>query len=290
MRDETVGVFWTVATRFTSVDMKQARGIRFLLLGLLSGAIALHLSLVARSQNTDLMGSSILFWVAIVTLVFKKRSDLHLSSDIFSVSLGAFFVLLVLIKSKFLIGNDIFLRLFPFISTLGISLVASGIHRLKQYWRELTLLAFFIIPPGLVSLFIDISPLTARFATFVLWCLGFEVSRQGLLIHLPKGSIEVYAGCSGMAVILQLLGLALIYLFLCPTRFRQKVWVVAIAIMLAFTTNGLRVALMAVLVALSNQSAFEYWHVGDGSLIFSTIAVLSFGTLCNFLIPQSDEH
>ncbi|MGV0023916.1 cyanoexosortase A [Phormidesmis priestleyi] len=269
--------------------MKQLRGIQWLLLGLLSGSIALHLSLVSHSQNTDLMGSSILFWLAIAALVFKKRSNLNLNSDVFSIGLGAFFVLLVLIKSKFLIGNDIFLRLSPFISTLGISLIASGIHRLKQYWRELALLAFFTIPPGLVSLLIDLSPLTAKFAVFVLWCLGFDVSRQGLLIHLPKGSIEVYAGCSGMAIILQLLGLALIYLLLCRTRFRQKVWVVAIALSLAFTINGLRVALMAVLVALSNQSAFEYWHVGNGSLIFSTIAVLSFGTFCNFLIPQSDE-
>jgi exosortase/archaeosortase family protein len=88
---------------------------------------------------------------------------------------------------------------------------------------------------------------------------------------------------------LQLIGLALIYLLLCPTRLDQKGWVVAIAISLSFTINGLRVALMAVLKALSNQSAFDYWHIGNGSLIFSTIAVLSFGTLCNLLIPQSDE-
>ncbi|KAM3099892.1 cyanoexosortase A [Phormidesmis sp. 146-12] len=270
--------------------MKQSRGIQYLLLGLLVGTIALHLSLVSHSQNTDLIGSSILFWFAIAALVFKKRSQLNLSSDIFSISLGAFLMSLVLIKSKFLIGNDIFLRLLPFVSVLGISLMASGMSRLKHYWRELMLLAFFIIPPGFVSLFIDPSPLTARFSTFVLWCLGFDVSRQGLLIHLPRGSIEVYAGCSGIAVILQLLGLALIYLFLCRTRFHQKVWLVTIAFSLAFTINGLRVALMAVLVALSNQSAFEYWHVSDGSLIFSTIAVFSFGAFCNFLIPQSDEH
>jgi cyanoexosortase A len=270
--------------------MKQSRGIQYLLLGLLSGSIALHLSLVFHSQNTDLMGSSILFWLAIAALVFKKQSKLNLSSDIFSISLGASFVLLVLIKSKFLVGNDIFLRLLPVISALGISLIASGISQLKQYWRELTLLAFFVIPPGFISLLIDLSPTTAKFSAFVLWSLGFDVLRQGVLIHLPRGSIEVYAGCSGIAVILQLLGLALIYLFLCRTQFHQKVWVVAIAVFLAFTTNGLRVALMAVLVALSNQAAFEYWHVGTGSLIFSTIAVLSFGTLCNFLIPQSDEY
>jgi hypothetical protein len=40
-------------------------------------------------------------------------------------------------------------------------------------------------------------------------------------------------------------------------------------------------------VALSQQEAFEYWHQGDGSLIFSMIGVLLFGLLCHFLLLQS---
>ncbi|NJR51648.1 MAG: cyanoexosortase A [Leptolyngbyaceae cyanobacterium CSU_1_3] len=269
--------------------MKTSNHLRFSLLGLLSGSIALHLSLVAHSENSDLLGSSVLFWLAIVALLWKKRFHFDFSSDVFSSSLGAFLVALVLIKSTFLVGNDIFLRVFPFLCILGIGLIASGVNKIDQYWRELGLLAFFIVPSGLVSIFVDISIWTAKFAALVLWCLGFEVSRQALLIHLPKGSIEVYAGCSGMAMILQLLGLALIYLCLCQTKPHQKLLLPAIAIGIAFVMNGVRVALMAVLVALSNQSAFEYWHVGNGSLIFSTIAVVCFGMLCNFLIPQPDK-
>jgi len=41
-----------------------------------------------------------------------------------------------------------------------------------------------------------------------------------------------------------------------------------VAVLVAFVVNGVRVALMAILVAYSSQEAFEYWHTGTGSEIF----------------------
>jgi cyanoexosortase A len=73
-----------------------------------------------------------------------------------------------------------------------------------------------------------------------------------------------------------------------PMDWGQKILVPVLAIFLAFVVNGVRVALMAALAASSKPEAFEYWHKGNGSLMFSLIAVLLFGLFCLFLIRQQE--
>ncbi|MEO1622255.1 MAG: cyanoexosortase A, partial [Cyanobacteria bacterium J06632_3] len=125
----------------------------------------------------------------------------------------------------------------------------------------------------------DISLLTAKFSAFVLWAFGFEVTRQGVWILLPTGSIEVYNGCSGIRMIFQLVGIAWLMLALVPMRWTHKIGLPIVAVLIGFVINGVRVALMAVLVALGNTAGFDYWHLGTGSLVFSAIAVLIFGAI-----------
>jgi len=85
-----------------------------------------------------------------------------------------------------------------------------------------------------------------------------------------------------------LLGLAVLYLVMFPTDWTRKVLVPVVAVSLAFVVNGFRVALMAVLAASSNLEAFEYWHTGSGSAIFSMISVFLFGLFCLFLLRQEE--
>jgi cyanoexosortase A len=264
---------------FVGMTMKKDKLLKLLLMALSSALIAIHINLTWRSENTDLMGSSMLFWFAVVYLISEKRKHLVLVSEFSASLIGTLAIALVLFKSSSLVGNDIFLRLSPLISAIGIILLFCSWKGLKRYWQELSLLSIFAIPAGLVSLLIDISPLTAKFAAFTLWSLGFTVSNQGVFITLPTGGIEVYSGCSGMALILQMLGLAMISLMLFPVNLRQKVLTISLAVAIAFLVNSWRVALLAVLTALGDQEAFKYWHLGDGSLIFSTMAVLGFGLL-----------
>ncbi|MBW4440847.1 MAG: cyanoexosortase A [Plectolyngbya sp. WJT66-NPBG17] len=264
--------------------------MRYGLLGLLSALILLHLSLVFRSDNTDLIGSSLLYWSAAILILRQKHSQLVFSSDLTSIVLGTLILIPVLSKSASISGNDIFLRIFPILSIAALALIASGIKNLKQYWQELLILFVFAIPPGLILLFFDPSPLTAQVSAFALWSLGFQVSVQNVLISLPKGSIEVYSGCAGVATMLQLFGVALMYLFLQPTQHYQKLLVPGVAVTIAFLINALRVALMAVLVALGDQKAFEYWHVGNGSFVFSTIAVILFSLACQFLLSTYESR
>ncbi|MBD1927184.1 cyanoexosortase A [Trichocoleus sp. FACHB-90] len=268
-------------------NLKVLKELKFWVLAIAAALITLHLHLTWRSDNTELLSTSFLFWLAVSSLLWKKRDALNLESGVLSSFFGASLIILVLIKSLHLSNSVSFLRISPFISLLGLCLLASGLKGLKQYWQELLLLAFLAIAQGWILLIGDISIFTAKFAAFVLWLLGFEVSRQGVFIILPKGSIEVYSGCSGIGLILQLLGLAFIILVMIPTNLNKKILLPVVAIVLGFAVNGVRVALMAVLVALSHQQAFEYWHTGDGSLIFSTSAVLIFGLFCHFMVLKT---
>lgn len=263
---------------------KFVRELKYWLFGIAAALITLHVNLTFRSANNDLLSSSWLFGIAVAFLIEKKRNTLKLESDVLSTVVGALLISLLLCKSINLSRYDHFLRIFPLFSLLGLGLLASGFKGLNQYWQELLLFVFFAVPPGLISLFIDISILTAKFTAFILSFLSFEVSRQGVNVILPTGSIEVYHGCSGMSVILQLLGIALIILFMLNTNANQKVLLPVGAIIIGFTINGVRVALMAILVSSYNQEAFKYWHIGNGSLIFSTITVLIFGLYSHFLL------
>ncbi|MCG8365795.1 MAG: cyanoexosortase A [Pseudanabaenales cyanobacterium] len=261
----------------------------FWLLSLAAGLIVLHLNLTWRSDNNNLLSCSLLFWLTTSYLVWEKRDRLNLASDIFSSFCGLFLITLVLVKSTHLFGDDVFLRISPVLSVLGLGLLASGVKGVKQYWRELLLWGFIAAPWESIYLVIDLSLLTAKFTTFVLWLLGFDVSRQGVLVILPTGSIEVYDGCSGLKMILQLLGIALIFVLIAADSWKQKILLLISAIILGFVVNGVRVALMTILVALSDQEAFIYWHLGNGSLIFSLIAVLIFG-LIYILLNQSQNQ
>lgn len=258
------------------------------LLAIATSLIAIHLTLISRANDASLLGTSALFWLAVASLVWAKQDNLILSSRTVASFCGISLVSLVLIKSAFVFEYDYFLRLSPLLSTIGVALLASGFKGLKQYWQELLILCFLIPSPGAIALVIDISTFTAQFATVILWYAGFDVVQQGVFVNLPTGSVEVYPGCSGIESMLQMLGLAVLFLVIFPTNRQDKICLPILAIAIAFAVNGFRVALMAVLAASSDSQALYYWHKGDGSLIFSTISVLILGCYCLCLLRRDN--
>lgn len=274
--------------------LKYAQEPKYWLLGIAVGLITIQLTVASRADNVDLFGTLFMFWGIVAFLVWERAETLNLESGVFASFFGATLITLILIKSASIaVGYDFFIRIAPFLSGLSLALLASGVKGLKQYWQELLILAYIIIPPGLIGIFVDVALLTAKFSAFILHYVGFDVIRQGVFLRLPTGSIEVYHGCSGVNAILQLLGLALIFLLMFPTTRNQKIIVPIVAIILAFAVNAARVALMAVLVAFSQPEAFKYWHEGNGSFVFSMISVAIFGLFCWLFIlreePQNKE-
>jgi cyanoexosortase A len=249
-------------------------GLPFWLLSLGASLIALHLNLTLRSDNSDLFGCSLLFWLTASYLIWDKRKYLKLESNLLASTIGFGTIALVLVKSLNVFGDDVFLRIFPLLSIFGWGSIASGFKGLKQYWQALLLFGFLAVPWELIYLVVDLSLLTAKFSVSLLLFLGFSVARQGILLRLPTGSIEVYDGCSGIRLIFQLLGISLIFIVLVSVNKISQIILIFLAIFLGFVVNGVRVALLAVLAGLSDPEILNYWHLGNGSLIFSLLAVI----------------
>ncbi|MEB3280966.1 MAG: cyanoexosortase A [Lyngbya sp.] len=262
----------------------------FWLLTIGSGLMAIHLTLVWRADNPNTIGTSILFWSAVASLIWQRRDDLKLESGLLASLIGFLLIAVILIRSASIPLGGNFFDLIPVLSGLGLGLLASGFRGLKQYWTELVALFFIGAPRLLEPWIVDISPITAKFSAFVLWYSGFEAKLNGVYISLPTGTVEVYPGCSGIETMIHVLGLALLFLLMFPTTWIQKIFVPIVALSLGFFVNGFRVMLLAILVAQNNTEAFEYWHHRDGSFVFSIIAVLLFGLFCWFLLQYNDRE
>jgi len=276
-----------MVTKKLSFDGLRSFGTQFWLLGTAAGLVAIHLTLVDRHVERSFFALSALFWAAVSSLVWQKRDRLNLNSSLFP-SLVGLLVLVLVLHSSAVNPSQNLLNLSPFLSGLGLGLLASGFKGLKQYGRELTIL-FFLGVPKVICEPLDISYLTAKFAAVVLWYTGFDVSLQGANLVMSKGAVNVTAGCSGSNNVFYLLGLAVLALLMYPLSGRKRLLVPVVAIVLAFISNGFRVVLVTLIANTSNQAAFDYWHSGTGSPIFSLISVMLFGFFYLFLLRQETE-
>jgi cyanoexosortase A len=267
----------------------------FLLLVLGAAVIAIHLTLIFKIGSSDRQITSILFWATAANLIWERHKQLNFTTGLGSSLLGSLLLSLLLLKStgyceeSFLIG-------YPFIAGIALALIASGFHGLRIYWREILLLFFLGIPEVLFAKLTDPSPITAQFASSILWFSGFPVTQQGIYLQLPGGSVQVYSGCSGVVAMTQLLGMSVLFLMLLPLPWKwfQKLILPVAAVAIGFIVNALRVALMAILISQQQMDAFEYWHAGSGSLVFSVIGtcllVLLVWVLIQLFTPQPPEQ
>jgi cyanoexosortase A len=269
--------------------VKLLQNIRFWLAATALGLSGIYLSLVWRlTGNFSFFTISLLILGTTLYLVWEKRHQLKLESDVFSTLLGLLLIVSVLIKSTVDPYFGFLFQISPLLSGLGIALIASGLKGLKQYGQEFILILAISIPETLLLQLLDVSVITAKFSAFFLLHLGFDVVLQGVNLVLPTGAVEVTPGCSGFENMIWLLRLAALFLVLFPMRWWKQILVPIIAIILGFLVNSVRIALMALLVAYSNQDAFKYWHEGDGAQVFSLISAFIFCTCCYFLVREDE--
>ncbi len=286
-------------TPLTIVGLRQKP--KYLLLGIVVCLVSLHLYLIwkisfrldvespVRNAGSELLSISLLFWATALSLLWQKRHTLRLESGVFSSFLGASLIALVFFKSISLSSDDPFLHISPLISALGLGIFASGIKGLKQYWQQLLILLVLAIPmEAVLAKLVDLDTLTAQFANFVLVQLGFDAFRQGTVVGLPTGAVRVDPGCSGVRAITRLLQLSVLILVMVPTGWIAKIIVPAMAILLAFVINSIRVAVLTLLIANSHRKAFDFWHEGTGSHAISIVSVLVLWLFCQFLIRQDE--
>lgn len=245
----------------------------------LGGAyIALAASLLRHSSRVEVWGLGALF---LLVFCYRQWEEPRVVESVrpgwSAIAVGIGLGLWVLFKAWNFVGDEAFLRCLPLVSLLSWGLVSFGWDSLKRCWGGFILFGFLASPWEVIYGFVDLSLWTAQFSHLLLFLMGLEAERVGTLIRLGAGSIEVYHGCSGLKLMLQLVGFALMYLVLNPQKWWGNGGIILGAIAIGFTLNSVRVAIMAILISLGDELAFDYWHLGDGSLIFSAIAVACLG-------------
>lgn len=270
--------------------MKGFFNTHYLLLAIAVALTTIHFQLIARTGHQgQFLEASLMCWAAAWFMIWRRREDLTTfkSSPIPS-AIGLVGIAWILLRSLAVSEYDSFMRFVPLVSGVSVALLASGFD-LRRYWRELLTLALMTIPTTTLLSQFDISPLTAELSGSLLWYTGFRVTQEGVMLHLPTGSVEVYPGCSGIQLVWQHLSLGILFVLLFPIGWLRSLIVPIAGILIAFIVNSIRVALMAILVAQNHRDAFDYWHLGTGSLIFSMISVSLFGVLCYVLLEQADR-
>ena len=258
---------------------------QFLLLAIAVTLIALNIHIFAHSDK-NLKGISAIFGLAVLSLLWDSRQTLVIGSGRASRVMGGLLIALVLSQSMFWSQVDPLFQITPFLSALGLGLIASG-RQLKQYSRELMLLFALAIPfETLISHLFNLATLTAQYASLILWYLGFSASQQGTHVVLPTGAVEVAATCSGLNVIGQMLRLAILHNVMFPGRWLRDIFVTVVAVLIGFTGNAIRVDVLAILVAAKNWEQFEYFH-GPGGHIFTVTSALIFGLFCYVIMQMT---
>jgi cyanoexosortase A len=267
---------------------------RYGLLGLTAALGAIYLALVWRSNDNAHLVMSLLFGMAAGNLLWEKRHSLKFGSSLGAMAIGCLCLVAgavgfwVAERNAFPLAASPGIRMMPLLWGIGMCLLASG-FKLKQYWQELTILAALSIPTTIAGYLPDLSPMTAKFSAFLLWYVGFDVSIDGVNVGLPTGSVQIYSGCSGIESTTYLLGLSIVCLLALPISGTKRFFIPFIAAAMGYFVNLIRVALMVILSASKNKVAFDFWHTGEGSLIFGAAAILLFGLFYFFLMDQESR-
>lgn len=272
-------------------DLTSAKFVKneaFWLLSIAAGLQAISLTLTWKAHDTGHLGMSILFLFAVGSILWDKRHTLRFDSDVFSSIVGWLLISWILWQSLTQ-NSENTLRILSFSSAFAVSLLASGFKGLKQYWEVLIILFFLEVPSVLAEQFWDISPLSAKFASMLLWYLGFDVVLDGIYIYLPTGSVKVVPSCSGVDTINYILGISIIALVMFPIAKIKRFFVAIFAMTVGFVVNGVRIAMLAVFEG-TNKAAFDSWHGGQASYSFGVLGILIFGLVYMFLLKQEERQ
>lgn len=255
-----------------------------------------YLYMVWIAGDTSHFAMSLLFWFAAMTLLFERWDKLEFINSwipfitgFLGLAATAVFVHHLSTSEGLLLGAKIwrgdagppegrYMRAVPVLFFVSTVIMLSGIHRVQQYWREITILIFLGMPAAILSA-IHIIPtiigdLSAKLAAFLLWYIGFTVEVVGEQVILPGGGVLVGRGCAGMDNMTYMIGLAV----LGSIMFNIKGWKLVLAPFIgaavAFFVNALRVGTLALLSAFDQRELFESLHHGPTSYFWSVISVV----------------
>ena len=209
-------------------------------------------------------------------LVWWKRDELS-RVDLRPSWLG--FAWLAVSLAIWLLGRLAHLRLIEQVGLIG---VLQALVPLTLGTAATRLLLFplgflwFAVPFG-KELVPPLMEITADLSVFFLRLTGVPVYREGMLLQIPAGTYEVARACSGIKFLTAAVALGAYFGYLYYNSLRKRLIFVAVSIVVAILSNGLR-AYVLVLIGHLTDMTFRHdrWHIVLGYVLFGIVLLLLF--------------
>jgi cyanoexosortase A len=280
----------------------------FLSLVILGLIFAIYLTIYWRFNKQEI---NEVFVLAVIYACFffkfyQKQNEISFSSSLWSQLTGLILIFLPLFRAKLLLSflaREGYILAVPHISVssslisiIGYIILIIGFKGLKQFQQELIFLGFTsVLIRGIQALLRGIltgqsnhsivTDISAQITTFFLWYLGFNATNEGSIVHVNGGGIDVYMGCTGWDLFFLLSQLSVCVLFLFRSSLKNIFLPFLLSFLISFILSIIRLIIMALVV--KDDAVFDYWHVGDGSSLFSFGGMILFWGVIFLKLPSS---
>ncbi len=211
-------------------------------------------------------------------LVWRRReliSGEHLGSA--NVGLVVFVVALGVFQAGSLSGETFFSRAsFP-LALLGLALFLAGPRVTGHVWPAIAYLLFMIPFPYLTLKAVTYQSrlFEAGVTAQALRWLGVPILQEGVMLHLPRLTLEVADDCSGVRVVAALVALGTAYAQIQPRATWMRVTLTLAAAPLGLVSNISRLVLTALGVYYFGPVTLtSVFHRFSGTMVFLTTIVL----------------
>jgi exosortase/archaeosortase family protein len=222
-------------------------------------------------------------WTVALSLAWRAAVERHTQAafaDRVARALGALGVLGALAAALFAHAYQMTDRVWPSIAGAALALAAWGPRGLARHRRELLVLALPLVNPMPCALRTALAPThwTAWSAMILHRVAGHEATVAGNVLSMPGATLEVMPYCGGIMSMSELWVLGAVVMALFPMTVWQRLSLLASATLLGFLVNAVRIAVLAGAIP-RGDAAYEYWHQGAGSELFSLGATALAGAL-----------
>ncbi len=236
---------------------------------------------------------NLLGWGSIGFLLWKKRHQFKTRGDVVSSIFGLILIIWMIVRHILIqsqLSFNVLSYFFPLITVTGLLLIFIGFSKLKNYISELIIATLISLPFGSIyTLLKPIVNIDAQLLNFNLHYLGFQSSRQGAVVSLTNGSVEVMGSCSSVSPILMMIPFIIVLLSIYPTSKTKQFFIYLSTIFSIIFINSIRLAVLAILIDKRDLVNFNYWHTGGGAAVFSNIIVFLIAGISYQILSHSSK-
>jgi exosortase len=176
------------------------------------------------------------------------------------------------------------------IAIVGVIWTVAGTAVLRTLLFPLFILLFMIRIPLFVyqQMTFPLQILASKLATTLLQAFNVPVLRDGNVLELPSGRLQVIEACSGIRSLLSLTFLSLAYTYFSDRRTWMRPVIFVCAIPIAIAANAIRITATGLLSEYNKELAEGFFHTFEGWLLFMVALgglVATHRLICRFARP-----